>query len=60
MPASRTCAPLALTQLDHLGEIGAQCRDGLAAQAVVAAELDDNERRIMQLEQARQARESTG
>jgi len=32
----------------------------LAPQAVVAAELDDNERRIMQLEQARQARESTG
>ena len=46
-------------ELDHLREIVAQRHDGLAAQTVVAAEFDDDEHRIVQLEQARQAREST-
>ena len=60
MPASTTSAPLSLAELDHLREVVAQRRDGLAAQAVVAAELDDDERRIVRCEQARQAREPAG
>jgi len=42
-----------LAELDHLREVGAQGRDGLAAQPVIAAELDDDEVRIMSREQAR-------
>ena len=49
-----------LAELDHLREIRAQRRDRLAAQAVVAAELDHDERRRMRLEQPRQARETAG
>ena len=60
MPASTTSRAARSAELDHLREIVAQRRDGLAAQPVVAAELDDDERRIVQLEQARQARESAG
>ncbi len=45
MPASSTRAPRCLAELDHLREIRAQRRDRLAAQAVVAAELDHDDAR---------------
>jgi len=49
-----------LAELDHLREVVAQGRDGLAAQAVIATELDDDQVGLVSREQARQTCEAAG
>ena len=57
IPSSTTLRAGRRRQVDHLRQIGAHLRDRQRAQPIVAAQLQDHDLGLMQVERARQARQ---